>query len=88
MTNCDEIEFLIVAVAQTGGVLSSELYLIVGWAILLCIILGPVGVRVIVGRIENIAAIAGGRNEILGAWEEAGVPQTGARIGAIKTKGG
>ena len=75
MTTRGEIGFLIAAVARTAGILvPQEVYLVVVWGILLCTIIGPVGVRIIVGRIEN-PAVVGGRQEILGGLGESDFPQ-------------
>lgn len=79
MTTRGEIGFLIAAIAQTANVGGpTEVYLVVLWAILLCTLLGPIGVGVITRRIKKMAEIAGGRAEILGGWGEA-VEQDGPR---------
>lgn len=36
------------------------------WGILVCTIIGPIGVGIIVGRIEEVAVVAGSRKEVLG----------------------
>ena len=76
MTTRGEIGFLIAAVGQTAGLLvPQEVYLVVVWGILLCTIIGPICVRIILGRIEKAAIVGGGRKEVLGGWGEADVPQ-------------
>ncbi|KAH9886540.1 hypothetical protein F4778DRAFT_470119 [Xylariomycetidae sp. FL2044] len=77
-----EIGFLISAVAETKGIFrrpgeeegaSSELFLIVTWAIVLCTIIGPLGVGILVKRVkklERASAAANGdsKRDVLGAW--------------------
>ena len=64
MTTRGEIGFLIAAVAQSAGVISpEEVYLVVIWGILLCTLMGPIGVGIVVRRIKNV-----GREEGLKDW--------------------
>lgn len=71
MTTRGEIGFLIAAVAQTSSVIGpEEVYLVVIWAIMLCTLLGPIGVGIIVKRIERVSNDRGGRNGVLGGWGE------------------
>ncbi|CAI6333939.1 unnamed protein product [Periconia digitata] len=73
-----EIGFLISAVAESNGVFSptsgdssseSELFLVVTWAIVLCTVLGPLGVGLTVRRVKKMqdARRDGGR-DVLGVW--------------------
>lgn len=79
-----EIGFLISSVAESNGVFgmpvaggSSELYLIVTWAILLCTLIGPVSVGLMVKRVKRLQAIerqdSAGRTDPLGIWGMQGV---------------
>ena len=75
-----EIGFLISAVAESAGVYgggaedggSSELFLVVTWAILLCTILGPLSVGVLVKRVRRLQQRerrdSTGREDPLGVW--------------------
>jgi hypothetical protein len=66
MTTRGEIGFLIAAVAQTAGVITpEEVYLVINWGIVLCTLMGPIGVGIIVRRIEKV-----GKEEVLGGWGE------------------
>jgi hypothetical protein len=66
MTTRGEIGFLIAAVAQSAGVISpEEIYLVIIWGILLCTLMGPIGVGIIVRRIKRL-----GRENVLGGWGE------------------
>jgi hypothetical protein len=68
MTARGEIGFLIAAVGESYGLLApSEIYLIVVWAITLCTFLAPIGVGLVVRRIEKAEADRPGM-QILGAW--------------------
>ncbi|SMR41990.1 unnamed protein product [Zymoseptoria tritici ST99CH_1E4] len=76
-----EIGFLISAIAESKGVFgdvrgegngSSELFLVVTWAILLCTLLGPIVVGTMVKRIKRLQAAERekrtGREDPLGIW--------------------
>lgn len=64
MTTRGEIGFLIAAVAQTAGVISpEEVYLVINWGIVLCTLIGPIGVGIIARRIKKV-----GKEEVLGGW--------------------
>lgn len=74
-----EIGFLISSVAESDGVFgtidsggSSELFLVVTWAILLCTLLGPISVGLMVKRVQRLQATERshrtGRDDPLGAW--------------------
>ena len=67
MTTRGEIGFLIAAIGQSADIfVSEEIYLIVIWAIVLCTLIGPIGVGLIVKRIEKEEKH--GRSNILGVW--------------------
>ncbi|KAK6390443.1 hypothetical protein LTR65_005567 [Meristemomyces frigidus] len=74
-----EIGFLISSVAESKGVYdketgqgSSQLFLVVTWAILLCTILGPVTVGLLVKRVKRLQALerrdSAGKDDPLGVW--------------------
>lgn len=75
-----EIGYLISALAESKGIFgrsengqSSEIFLIVTWAITLCTVVGPVCVGLIVNRVrklENGSQKARGetKRNVLGAW--------------------
>lgn len=74
-----EIGFLISSVAESDGVFrskqgsgSSELFLIVTWAILLCTLLGPIAVGLMVKRVKRLQAVERseqtGKDDPLGIW--------------------
>lgn len=74
-----EIGFLISSVAESNGVFgtndaggTSQLFLIVTWAILLCTLLGPIAVGLMVKRVRRLQAVERsqrtGRDDPLGAW--------------------
>lgn len=74
-----EIGFLISSVAESNGVFgtssaggSSELYLIVTWAILLCTLIGPVAVGSMAKRVKRLQLEernhAAGKSDPLGIW--------------------
>ncbi|PVI03426.1 Sodium/hydrogen exchanger [Periconia macrospinosa] len=74
-----EIGFLISAIAESNGVFSgprgtpssseSEMFLVVTWAIVLCTIVGPLGVGLVVRRVKKLQETrdGDGRN-VLGVW--------------------
>ncbi|RGP65850.1 na+ h+ antiporter [Fusarium sporotrichioides] len=75
-----EIGYLISALAESKGVFgrsengqSSEIFLIVTWAITLCTVIGPICVGLIVNRVRKLEnrskkAKGGSRRNVLGAW--------------------
>lgn len=75
-----EIGYLIASVAETGGLFaqpdkgadngSSEIYLVVVWAITLCTIIGPICVGTLVKRVKILQAQRNqsGRPDPLGVW--------------------
>ena len=74
-----EIGFLISSVAESQGIYnthnpqgSSELFLVVTWAILLCTIIGPVSVGLLVKRVRRLQALERstrtGKGDPLGMW--------------------
>ncbi|KAF6806650.1 sodium/hydrogen exchanger family protein [Colletotrichum sojae] len=77
-----EIGFLISALAESTGIFSggsgspaesSEMFLIVTWAIALCTIIGPICVGLLVNRVKRLELQSGkgtadGRRNVLGAW--------------------
>lgn len=83
MTARGEIGFLISSVAETKGVFRqgpadaaavSDIFLIVTWAIVLCTILGPLGVGLLVRRVKRLetqssaAQVEGHKRNALGVW--------------------
>jgi hypothetical protein len=82
MTARGEIGFLISAVAESTGVFSSaersqdaesDIFLVVTWAIVLCTILGPLGVGLVVRRVKTLEerknrAQQGAGRDVLGVW--------------------
>lgn len=79
-----EIGFLIASIAETSGVFSSssrltegssDIYLVVIWAVVLCTIIGPLSVGLLVKRIRRLqyergkdSSRADGRGDPLGIW--------------------
>lgn len=74
-----EIGYLIASLAETDGIFSSskqqnsgssELYLVVVWAITLCTIIGPVCVGTLVKRVKTLQAqrVNSGGEDPLGSW--------------------
>ena len=74
-----EIGFLISAIAESSGIFSStagdetsDLFLIVTWAIMLCTIAGPIAVGLITRRVRRLQEMergrSGGREDPLGIW--------------------
>ncbi|TVY84818.1 Na(+)/H(+)-K(+) antiporter GerN [Lachnellula suecica] len=76
-----EIGFLIASLAETTGLFassttpsnsSSEIYLVVTWAIVLCTIIGPLGVGTLVKRVRKLEGKEDGKSEgesgPLGIW--------------------
>ncbi|TVY13068.1 hypothetical protein LARI1_G009164, partial [Lachnellula arida] len=79
MTARGEIGFLIASLAETTGLFassshqssgSSEIYLVVTWAIVLCTIIGPLGVGTLVRRVRRLQGGESnlGVNGPLGIW--------------------
>jgi hypothetical protein len=70
MTTRGEIGFLIAAVGQSIDILApEEVYLVVIWAVILCTLLGSIGVGIVVFFIKKAAArLRVGPSEILGIW--------------------
>lgn len=70
MTTRSEIGLLIAAVSQTTWLPApKEGYLVVVWGILLCTIIGPIGVGIIFGSVEEVTAVAGSQKTF---FEDAG----------------
>lgn len=74
-----EIGYLIASLAETDGIFSSseqqnsdssELYLVVVWAITLCTIIGPICVGTLVKRVKTLQArrVNSGGEDPLGSW--------------------
>ncbi|KAF2142848.1 uncharacterized protein K452DRAFT_357919 [Aplosporella prunicola CBS 121167] len=75
-----EIGFLISSLAESKGIFSSsssssgdsEIYLVVTWAIMLCTIIGPLGVGMLVRRVKKLEKRGSegveGRKDVLGVW--------------------
>ena len=66
-----EIGFLISAVAQGSGIFSTDLFLVVTWAIFLCTFLGPISVGLLVRRVKKLQSeqrTASGMPNPLGVW--------------------
>ena len=70
MTTRGEIGFLIAAVGQSIDILAPEdVYLVVIWAVILCTLLGSIGVGIVVFFIKKAAVrLRVGPSEILGVW--------------------
>jgi hypothetical protein len=82
MTARGEIGFLISSLAEGNGVfsspgsqedMSSDIFLVVTWAIVLCTILGPLAVGVVIGRVKKLQEGVEKqgrvvRRDVLGAW--------------------
>lgn len=80
MTARGEIGFLIASIAETTGLFasssrpsdgSSEIYLVVTWAIVLCTIIGPLSVGTLVKRVRRLQserAKTPGSSDPLGIW--------------------
>jgi hypothetical protein len=77
-----EIGFLISGVAESNGVFSAsgqatdeptDIFLVVTWAIVLCTIVGPLGVGLSVRRVKNLQERKskqqeGAGRDVLGVW--------------------
>jgi hypothetical protein len=76
MISRGEIGFLISSVAESHGVFgedgSSDEFLVVTWAILLCTLIGPITVGLMVKRVKRLQEAerqkATGREDPLGIW--------------------
>ena len=69
MTTRGEIGFLVAAVAQSAGVLQPpDVYIVIMWAIILCTLLGPIGVGLIARKIKGVATTESNKIAILGKW--------------------
>jgi hypothetical protein len=82
MTARGEIGFLISSLAEGNGVFSSpglqedkssDIFLVVTWAIVLCTILGPLAVGIVIGRVKKLQQGVEKqgrvtRKDVLGAW--------------------
>jgi Kef-type K+ transport system membrane component KefB len=81
MTARGEIGFLISAIAESGGVFKSafdsgsesDIFLVVTWAIVLCTIIGPLGVGFCVRRVRALEEMKerlheGSGRDVLGVW--------------------
>lgn len=82
MTARGEIGFLISSIAESNGIFasssdgegeSSDIFLVVTWAIVLCTILGPLAVGILVRRAKRLQRGVGKdaraiRRDVLGAW--------------------
>jgi hypothetical protein len=80
MTARGEIGFLIASIAESQGIFSnisnpsgptgsSQIYLVVVWAIVLCTMLGPLGVGLLVRRVKRLESSGGSkRGGVLGVW--------------------
>ena len=74
-----EIGFLISSVAESNGIYNndgddgtSELFLVITWAILMCTVLGPVTVGLLVRRVKRLQEVERsrrtGKEDPLGIW--------------------
>ncbi|KAF2430325.1 hypothetical protein EJ08DRAFT_589257 [Tothia fuscella] len=69
-----EIGFLISSLAESKGIfgeVNGEVFLVVTWAIVLCTVLGPVGVGLLVRRLKRLEKeknINGSGRDVLGVW--------------------
>lgn len=82
MCSRGEIGFLISGVAESKGIFastsdvstdSSDIFLVVTWAIVLCTIIGPLGVGLSVRRVKTLEerknrAHQGSGRDVLGVW--------------------
>ena len=68
MTTRGEIGFLVAAVAQSAGVIEpADVYVVIVWGIVLCTLLGPIGVGILTRKLEN-KGITNGQLTFLGKW--------------------
>lgn len=69
MTIRGEIGFLIAAVGQSIDILAPEdVYLVVIWAVIMCTLLGSIGVGIMVNIIKKASAREEGATRLLGIW--------------------
>lgn len=75
MVSRGEIGFLISSLADSNGIFSTgdndDIFLIVTWAIVLCTVVGPVGVGLLVKRLNRLEMAkeeGGGGRDVLGVW--------------------
>jgi hypothetical protein len=75
MVSRGEIGFLISSLADSNEIFSSggndDIFLIVTWAIVLCTVVGPVGVGLLVKRLKRLEMArdaGGGGRDVLGVW--------------------
>lgn len=75
MVSRGEIGFLISSLADSNGIFSTggndDIFLIVTWAIVLCTVVGPVGVGLLVKRLKRLEMEkeeGGGGRDVLGVW--------------------
>ena len=70
-----EIGFLISSLAESNGMFSTgeddQIFLVVTWAIVICTVVGPLGVGLLVRRVKRLEKVKEGGNHgrnVLGAW--------------------
>jgi hypothetical protein len=70
-----EIGFLVSSLAESNGIFTAngndQVFLIVTWAIVLCTVIGPVGVGLLVRRVRRLEKEKGGGvggRDVLGVW--------------------
>lgn len=75
MVSRGEIGFLISSLADSNAIFASDgnddIFLIVTWAIVLCTVVGPVGVGLLVKRLKRLKRTkeqGGGGRDVLGVW--------------------
>ncbi|KAM3161322.1 putative Na+/H+ antiporter [Lachancea thermotolerans] len=72
MVSRGDIGFLISAIAEIRGILTSEQYFIVSWGIVLCTIVGPLMVGLLISKVRKIRdskeLIADAENDPMGIW--------------------
>ncbi|KAE9986256.1 hypothetical protein EG328_006259 [Venturia inaequalis] len=75
MVSRGEIGFLISSLADSNGIFSTggddDIFLIVTWAIVLCTVIGPIGVGLLVKRLKRLEMAkenGGGGRDVLGVW--------------------
>ena len=71
MVSRGEIGFLISSLSFTAHVIDKNIFLVVTWAIMLCTIVGPIGVGLVVKRLRRLErrrADEGIRRNVLGPW--------------------
>lgn len=75
MVSRGEIGFLVSSLADGNGIFSTggddDIFLIVTWAIVLCTVIGPIGVGLLVKRLKRLEMAkenGGGGRDVLGVW--------------------